>query len=461
MVPPWLAWEYRFTLENNRGGIHPMGRATQINEQLSALAAHLDARRGAILQAWRKGLDRDPRMTTGASLPRSQLYDHIPDLLDAFGRKLRRAETTASKETHHAGAVAHGLQRWQQGYDLREVTREWGRLQLCLLDELESYAAARPELVLGVMSTARRAWAKLCSDGVSESTAKYFQLQQVEAVGHMRDLEQALEQVHELERQRADLWHEAVHDLRGNLGVMANATAGLTLHGVSDPSRDSFLRILKKNVSSLNSLLEDLTNLARLQAGREQRQVAPFDAAAVLRELCERMQPLAKEHGLFLKMEGPAEMPVQGDAVKMQRIAQNLLLNALKYTSKGGVSVSWGDSRADDANRWMFCMHDTGPGFHAGPGAPLAGALEQATKEAHEASAAGEETSANAAAAASSPALPDSRPVHQERGEGIGLSIVKRLCELLDATLEMESEKERGTTIRIAFPRRYDNAAQA
>ena len=74
------------------------------------------------------------------------------------------------------------------------------------------------------MSTARRAWAELCSEGVSESTAQYFDLQQIEALGHVRDLEQALEQVRELQRQRAELWREAAHDLRGNLGVVANAT---------------------------------------------------------------------------------------------------------------------------------------------------------------------------------------------------------------------------------------------
>jgi signal transduction histidine kinase len=52
----------------------------------------------------------------------------------------------------------------------------------------------------------------------------------------------------------------------------------------------------------------------------------------------------------------------------------------------------------------------------------------------------------------------DLRQVHQERGEGIGLSIVKRLCELLDATVEMESNPGEGTTFRILFPRAYDGA---
>jgi signal transduction histidine kinase len=448
---------------------HPMKReleshAQKIDEQLSALTLHLAARREAILQAWRKAIDRDPELTTGASLPRTQLNDHIPSLLDAFGRKLcitTGDRSAALEEEHNAEAVAHGLQRWQQGYDLREVNREWGRLQLCLVDELEGYASAHPELEPGVMSTARRAWTELCSEGISESTAKYFELQQIEAVGHVRDLEQALEQVHELERQRAELWHEAAHDLRGNLGVVANASAGLGLQGVPEPLRDNFLRILKKNVSSLQSLLEDVTDLARLQAGREQRQVAPFDAAVVLRELCERVQPMADQCGLFLKIEGAAKLLVQGDAVKTQRIAQNLLLNALKYTPTGGVTLSWGDSRQNDANRWMLCVRDTGPGFHAGPGAPMAGALEDATEEArHVEETAGRSKESQAAAEPRLPPAvpPDSRPVHQERGEGIGLSIVKRLCELLDATMEMESKRDEGTTIRIAFPRRYDSA---
>ncbi len=444
-----------------------MDHAQKIDEQLAALAAHLTARRDAILRAWRKVVDRDPELTTGASLPRTQLNDHIPELLDRFGERLRAGaagQGPAYRMEHKNNAAAHGLQRWQQGYDLREVTREWGRLQLCVADELESYASSHPGVEAAVMSTARRAWAEICTDGVGESTAQYFHLQQIEAKGHVRDLEQALEQLRDLERQRSDLWREAAHDLRGNLGVVVNATAGLSLQGASEGSRDIFLRMLNKNVSSLHSLLEDVTNLARLQAGHEQRQVKPFDATAVLGELCERMQPLAKERDLYLNAEGPPRLVVEGDAIKVQRIAQNLLLNAIKYTSHGGVTVSWGDSRTNDANRWMLCVQDTGPGFHAGPGAPMAGALEEATDEARNV----EETArqGDGAQAAAEPPLSraadyHSGPVDQERGEGIGLSIVKRLCELLDATMEMESNPGEGTTLRILFPRSYGTSPQS
>jgi signal transduction histidine kinase len=203
-------------------------------------------------------------------------------------------------------------------------------------------------------------------------------------------------------------------------------------------------------------------DLARLQAGHEHREVKAFDAAMVLRELCERMQPMAEERGLFLKTVGPDTLPVEGDAVKAQRIAQNLLLNALKHTSRGGVTVSWGDSRQNDAHRWMLCVTDTGPGFHTGPGAPMAAALEEATEEARQVD---ETARTGIKGAADDPSPPDATPmdaspVHQERGEGIGLSIVKRLCELLDASIEMDSAPGEGTSLRIVFPRSYDPIEQ-
>ncbi len=438
-----------------------MDRAEKIDRQLAALASDLVARREAIMRAWREAVDRDPELTTGASLPRAQLNDHIPDLLEAFAQKLlvaTRKQNLGSEDEHKDDAAAHGLQRWQQGYDLREVTREWGRLQLCVADELESYGSTHPDVEPVVMSTARRLWAEMCADGVSESTARYFHLQQIEARGHVRDLERVLMQLRAVERERAILWQEAAHDLRGNLGVVVNATAGLSLEGVPESLRDRFVRMLNKNVASLHSLLEDVTSLARLQAGHEQRQVKSFDATAVLAELCERVRPLAEERNLYLNSDGPAELPVEGDAIKVQRIAQNLVLNAIKYTLQGGVTVSWGNSRTNDANRWMLCVQDTGPGFHAGPGAPMAGALEEATEEARHVEEAGslrDWPHVAAEPAVSSAGDADGRPVHQERGEGIGLSIVKRLCELLDATVEMESNPGEGTTLRILFPRSY------
>src|SRR4029077_15920711 len=172
-------------------------------------------------------------------------------------------------------------------------------------------------------------------------------------------------------------------------------------------------------------------------------------------ELLDSLQTQATQRGLFLNAEGAGTLIVDGDAIKIRRIAQNLLLNALKYTQAGGVTIGWGDSRNNDAKRWMLWVKDTGPGFHAGPGAPLAEALKDATAESKQ----NDEHPARGKQE-SEAQLPDRRPVHQESGEGIGLSIVKRLCELLDASIELDSKPGIGSTFRVIFPRHYDAATK-
>jgi signal transduction histidine kinase len=429
-----------------------------IHGELFALADHVRDERGAILLEWHRAVKRDPALTNSDSLPRSELYDHIPALLTAFERDLRRAaeQLEPAAAAAHEPAAAHGLQRWQQGYDLREVTRELGQLNRCVILALDRYAKGHSGVSLDAMSQAREVWTTLCSTGIEESVAQYFALQQQEAAGHVKDLERALEQIHELERQRGDLWRQAAHDLRGNLGVVANVAVGLTRHGGRGSSRDDFVRILMRNVTSLHHLLEDVTSLARLQAGRESRQIEPLDVTAIIEPLGEGIRPLAKQRGLYLRCEGPAGLGVDGDAVKIRRIAQNLILNAVKYTHQGGITVTWGDSAANDPKRWLLTIEDTGPGFHTDSGQPLATVLDPDQRPLPSPNTTPSRAKAAGLLDDLSARLDEgTRSFREEAGEGIGLSIVKRLCEMLDASIEMQSVPGMGTTFRILFPRQY------
>ena len=425
---------------------------TAIRPELATVADRVASRREAILAAWRDAIRRDPELSTGDSLPRAQLYDHIPELIGRYERELRRSAIGGAEAHEGAGgeaAAAHGLQRWQQGYDLGEVTRELTRLNQCVVNELELHSASNPEFDAEVMAAARRIWAALYGTCIEESTAQYFNLQQREAAGHLQDLEAALEEIRDLELQRAELWQQAAHDLRGNLAVVANATAGLSRTAIQSPPRERLLDILKRNVSSLHHLLNDVTSLARLQAGREHRQLDRVDVARELQDLCEGMRELADQRHLSLRFTGPSSFLVETDAIKTRRIAQNLILNAIKYTHSGGVTVTWGDSTPEDPKRWMLTISDTGPGMHSVTTAPLTTALEDATQGAH-----------GVEPAATEPASVVAAPAHRvEAGEGIGLSIVKRLCELLDATIEIESDATTGTTFRILIPRQYESTA--
>ena len=439
-----------------------MNQAKELNDQLVALASHLNQRRDSILATWRNEVKRDRRLTNTSALSSAQFYDHIPAILDAFERNLSARETADllnATEDQKEMAAEHGLHRWHHGYNQQEVMREWGHLHLCLVGELESYDAAHLELPRDVMAFARLTLARLCSDGVNESASRYARMQQVEAASRVRDLELALAQLRELDRQRADTWREAAHDLRGKLGVVKSVTEVLNDDRVPESERGEFRMMLQQGVSSLQALLEDLIVLSRLEAGHDQRNIARFDAGAMLEELCAAMKPMATERNLFLELEGPSLFMVQGDAVKTQRIAQNLLLNAIKYTEQGRVKVGWGEVAPDAYERWMLYVQDTGPGFEGGSVTPLAEAIKKSTEEVQVVEQEAQKAGQDSTFVAPAPVLSSEsmhRPDYQAPGEGIGLSIVKKLCELLDASLEFETERGKGSTFRVILPRRYD-----
>ena len=106
-------------------------------------------------------------------------------------------------------------------------------------------------------------------------------------------------------------------------------------------------------------------------------------------------------------------------------------------------------------------MQDTGPGSHGDLGIPMAKQLTKATQGAHdvENQARAEGTSTNQDEPAVTWASQSRHPLlHPQAGEGIGLSIVKGLCDLLDATLELETHSGQGSTFRVTFPHYYNSA---
>ena len=426
----------------------PLGMR-QSEPEFFSLANHLAKRRSALLQQWRAAVIADTTLTSGSALPRVQLDDHVPFVLEAFERQLL-PEGQAAIEQSSAATVecanAHGLHRWQQGYKLQEVVRELGYLNRVMIAELDAFG----HMNKGddhVMAAARQSWAAAYTTGVEQSTSQFFKLQQAESLGHVTDLEAAMTALTEVDKQRAVLWEQMAHDLRGNVGVVAVATRALSVPNATADARERFTTTLERNVDSLRHLLDDVTTLSRLQAGVEKLKVEQFQPGVLIQSLCDGLQAMAEQRGLYLRTVEPAHgMKVQGDAVKVRRLAQNLIINALKYTQEGGVVVSWANCEGKDTARWRLTVKDTGPGIHAGPASPLAEALKDATNIANETA-----DQSRADAAAVSPA----QPAAQAPGEGIGLSIVKRLCEVLDATMEVKSDARWGSEFTILLPKSY------
>ena len=426
------------------------------SEQLVTLSDLLNARREAILAAWRKLDSADPEQKTGRALTLVQFLDHIPAILETYGHKLRSsrggAAARAADIEKEEDGVKHGLHRWQQGYRLKELISECGNFQICVFEELGNIFAGHLELEHATLQEAHRQLLHLINDIISGSAAQYERMQQAEAGGRVRDLMSALADVDEIEQRRATLIHQAVHDLNSDVLGVSMAATQIGRTGMAEAERVASAAFLQRAVQGLGLMLGELMDLARLEAGQESRETSGFDAGSLISDLCDLNQSFAKERNLFLKAKGPAQLPVEGDAEKVRRVAKNLLVNALKYTESGGVIVNWGEEKEN----WWLMVKDTGPGMLTEAGTSMADGLQEATASAKES----DEKSAAIKGEASHVLRPKdtatpTRPSQHQPGEGIGLSIVKRLCELLDASLEIASSADAGTTFRVVFPRRY------
>jgi signal transduction histidine kinase len=426
-----------------------------------ALAQQLARQRTAVLDTVRDAITRDPEISTSRTLARQGFLDHLPELLDALEQRLQRLSLAGADRGGSAlgperiPAARHGRHRWRQGYSLPEAIAEWRHLSACLNEVVESFAAGAPGMSQPARAAALREVAEFIVDGIRSSAEQHAEMQRAEAAERAAELRAALEKVRALERERTRNWRQALHDIRGSLGAVTSASALLgrtTTPNVRVLSQEA----LSRGLSSLREMLNDLASLARLEAGQEPVRLGSFDACAVLRELCGTLRPLAMDRGLVLEMQGPEALEVEGDATKVRRIAQNLLINALKYTDRGGVWLSWWADTSAPEPRWILMVRDSGPGFDARHEAPMAAALHGARRP-RPAAGRAESTGAASARSAAGELAPEavSRPDDPVLGEGIGLSIVKQLCELVSASIELETEPGRGTTFRVVFPARY------
>jgi len=432
------------------------------HSEYARIAARLNKQRESILARWRVAVDGDPKVSAVASLARAQFVDHIPRILDAFERTLRAryaADERVAQSEQRAGAADHGENRWLHGYNSRETMREWGHLHLCMLEELEAFALERPRFAAEALSSARVMLTRLFVDCMVESASSHAALERAEAASRLSELERAHDELRALDSERTELWREAAHDLRGTVGAVKLAATALGRVAMSPPGKAAatsqlaeFVGRVRRSAESLEALLSDLIELTRLEAGREHREVVAFDAVGIITALCDSLQPLATERHLFLRCHMPPELQVQGDVVKVTRIAQNLILNAIKYTESGGVLVSCSAAPSGNLERWILCVQDTGVGLERASDTPLALVISEATRENQAISGQAEEMPAELSSAKPSSSETE---VNHASGEGIGLSIVKRLCELLDASIELQTQRGRGTTFRIVFPRQY------
>ena len=253
------------------------------------------------------------------------------------------------------------------------------------------------------------------------------------------EMVESLAVMKEYVQSRGAFLRSSFHDLRGSFSIIIGA-ASLLNSMDSETEREMVLDMIQRNLAGVSHMMNQMLDYSRLESGEEKFQNERFDAGQLLTELCEGSMPSALQKDLYFRFEGPANFNVEGDHVKVRRIAQNLVLNAIKYTDQGGVTVLWqpADSSVHGDGFWQFVVSDTGAGIPE----QLIAKLNELPSQHPDSNIPDQHTD-------------DIEPNTEGHGEGIGLFIVKRLCELLKASMRVSSENGSGTTFCIILPMSY------
>ena len=235
-----------------------------------------------------------------------------------------------------------------------------------------------------------------------------------------------------LEAVRKDFVANVSHELRTPLSVIKGYVETLVDDHQSLPpdDRDRFLRTIQRHTERLNSLLEDLLTLSRLESINPGLRRETADLAALLNSILEdyRARPTSAGHELSTIID-PSIGALLIDPLKITQVLENLIDNAIKYTPKGShIEVS----AKQRENIIEICVRDNGLGI---PEADLPHIFERFYRV-------------------------DKGRSRDKGGTGLGLSIVKHIVQLHGGQVRAESKLGQGTAFYFTLPQRQNSAAE-
>jgi signal transduction histidine kinase/CheY-like chemotaxis protein len=220
----------------------------------------------------------------------------------------------------------------------------------------------------------------------------------------------------------ANMSHEIRTPLNGVIGV-AQALARTPLSA----QQEEMLELIQSSGHTLQVLLNDILDLARVESGRLELSHEPFHLGRAVREAAQLYQTSAEAKGLqfFVEIAEETDRWIVGDVVRVKQILTNLVSNAVKFTSSGFVSLTAapGPDRGDRPTL-RFSVEDTGIGFNSDTRDRLFSRFEQA----------------------------DGAITRRFGGSGLGLAISRQLAEMMGGYLDCESEPGGGSSFILTIP---------
>jgi two-component system phosphate regulon sensor histidine kinase PhoR len=231
-----------------------------------------------------------------------------------------------------------------------------------------------------------------------------------------------------VEEMRADFVANASHELRTPLAALLGFIETLQGPARDDvAARERFLDIMRTQATRMARLIDDLLSLSRIELNSHLRPVTPVELAPLVRQVVDGLQTLARDRGVDITVEAPADaLVVRGDRDEIVRALENLVENALKYGAAGKrvqirLTRSASEGAADEAR---VAVRDFGPGIDPAH-------LPRLTERFYRVD------------------IADSRA---QGGTGLGLALVKHVLNHHGGRLTIESAPGSGATFTMNIP---------
>jgi signal transduction histidine kinase len=239
-----------------------------------------------------------------------------------------------------------------------------------------------------------------------------------------REIQDKSRQLETANKHKSEFLANMSHELRTPLNAIIGFSEVLLerLFGELNDKQDDYLKDIHSSGRHLLSLINDILDLSKVEAGRMELEPSTFDLPTAIANAMTLIRERAQRHGIALGLDADPQLgEIVADERKLKQILLNLLSNAVKFTPDGGrIDVS----ARRDADNIVIAVHDTGIGIAAGDQQAV---FEEFRQVGHD-------------------------YTNKQEGTGLGLALTRKFVELHGGRIWLDSEPGTGSTFTFTIP---------